>query len=1141
VELSDTVGALGKKTPVVNTLVADEALQNRRVGEVRGRFYVAEVGPPGAARWTPRESITHAAGEGFRAARKAALGGKRVVLTPQQAAEEIEVSFFQNPNHTHGPVFVTFRELISGYAATGDKRYLDRWMDYLDDWCLFGRADFLDSPHNLVMASEASTLALFNELEYLKYFQSRRPDLATAMRPSTLARYVLSLVEDLPPYFVRARRAEISNWGATSLKELVVDAILLPEFRCMRDYAREAVRLAFSGFLHQRTLDGENIEAGDFGHRYTDFGKGLRMAVHLSPLLPLDRGFAFLNPQAFAYAGDLMRTVYRNELTRITSGADEWPRWAGASTTKPATVETGRKHVIHHVLRSLRSRDNLKSGGASLPIFDDLIATEPDAVERFAAVLDFPAVLWATFAGESSAFRDATLSKEAEQTIVEARESQRPGEPFGTPQRSSDVAPYSGMYFLRDRWEAGAENFLMFAFRERSQDHDQFPFNRESALLGYGAMRYDLLKDDRTLVSSEAIVVDKKAPNASHGAVLTGGKTSYSVIPSNHVVDTRFHCSDRFNLAEARRNDPYSRMTSVRGDWYKIWRESPGIDSTPISGITAFRQVFHVKGEGIWIVADRLEDAGTTPHEYATFYTYPTWIEPEGIRKAIDELAAIGNPLVEEKPGSVRTAIPNASNVSSRFFGPKVEMINRLDPDGIYVKLDKTAIKLLKDALDNKVAEQEVLQIKDDAATSYGLRQVGVLWKGSGNQALVTLHNTRPAIADPARQFENDLRDVEPIEAPGGMTGFRAVTQTGARVEFQSGPNRVNPLFQGLAQAKGESLLVIEKAGQLSGIALGTDKAVVLRGKRYDAPAADFEYVLDADGRFTAAPIYRAIDTVEIAPAENVFTERASVSFSIPAQDTSDIEFRYTLDGSDPTLESSLYSGPVEITTDTYVKVRPFRKGLTKTPFNIPSELAGKTVGALFRKASPRPACSASASLQPGLDVEYLEGPWTTLFTHAGVPGVLPATSRTAASGLLVPDEVATLRKTDKAFALRYEGSIDVPATGVYSFHAPIHLYTPTMDAGYDLRVWVDGEQWFPSPTLHSQNVWSIPLAKGLHTLKVCYVDCRWKTFKNEYWMDWQEGQMWQGIPVLEVSGPGIKKQPLPSEWLRHIPHGADR
>jgi hypothetical protein len=111
-----------------------------------------------------------------------------------------------------------------------------------------------------------------------------------------------------------------------------------------------------------------------------------------------------------------------------------------------------------------------------------------------------------------------------------------------------------------------------------------------------------------------------------------------------------------------------------------------------------------------------------------------------------------------------------------------------------------------------------------------------------------------------------------------------------------------------------------------------------------------------------------------------------------------------------------------------------------------------------------------------------------------------------------------------------------VPQTGVYGFHAPIHLYTPTMDAGYDLRVWIDGEEWFPSPTLHSENIWHIPLEAGLHRIEVSYADYRWKQFKNDYWMDWQESQMWKGTPVLEVSGPGMKQQPVPAAWLRHQP-----
>ena len=90
---------------------------------------------------------------------------------------------------------------------------------------------------------------------------------------------------------------------------------------------------------------------------------------------------------------------------------------------------------------------------------------------------------------------------------------------------------------------------------------------------------------------------------------------------------------------------------------------------------------------------------------------------------------------------------------------------------------------------------------------------------------------------------------------------------------------------------------------------------------------------------------------------------------------------------------------PIEIARDTYIKVPPFRKGLTQTPFNIPCELAGKTVGALFRRENMRPVVVASHTLQPGLDAEYPDGPWPALFGHAGVPGVLPVMARAVAAG----------------------------------------------------------------------------------------------------------------------------------------------
>ena len=199
--------------------------------------------------------------------------------------------------------------------------------------------------------------------------------------------------------------------------------------------------------------------------------------------------------------------------------------------------------------------------------------------------------------------------------------------------------------------------------------------------------------------------------------------------------------------------------------------------------------------------------------------------------------------------------------------------------------------------------------------------------------------------------------------------------------------------------------------------------------------------------------------------------------------------------------------------------------------WNIPGVEAGKTVWATFRKEKLRPAVKVNRP-RPGLEYEYFEADWPTLFTYVGLDDVLDPKARGTVRALLDPQEVERIRRTDRAYAVRYTGYLGVPSSGVYSFYAPEHLYTTTMDAGYDLRVFLDGQEWFPNPDLHSENVWHVPLEKGLHRLKVAYVDYRWKQFRDEYWMSWRPEQMWQGTPVLEVSGPAAERQPIPAGWL---------
>jgi hypothetical protein len=1094
----------------IDALAVDSAMRGQRVNWGGNYLLVAEVGHPGATRWAPGEA------------------NGRVV-------SEEEQEFFSMPNHIGAPRFIMFDDLLKSYIATGDRSRFDRWQDYLDEWCLYGRKELLASRFKLAMGTEVPTRPLFGEFMRWRDYLKHRPAFAKELRSTTLVRYMLSVIEDIPPFMVRARRAELANWGAMGINGLAHLSVLFPEFEAMRFYANEAARLSLSSFIQQRTMDGENNEAVDWGHRFTDLTHNIRDTLSILPLMPLDPALDLTDPLSITYAADQFFTVYRNLLMRVTPDGYDWPCWPEASGKNPAMDVKGCRSRINLTCTVLLGNRNVPKcvWDKAAPTPMDVIEKEAEAAARMAALMGCSAPSWVE-AARSDAL--SVCKGEPPSALANLLRQAKPAA-LSEPERISDPAPYSGMYFLRDAWTPGAESFFQYAFPARTQGDDVFALPKDGQIMGYGAMRYDLLKEGRPLVLSEAIAIDKKAPNGQYGAVRSGGKVTYSVMPRRQVIDTRFHSSSLLEMAEARRNDPYSRRENVRGDWYNMLATNSVIDNTPLFGVTASRQIFHVRGEGIWIVADRIENPSEKEHEYSAFWTYPALVTAKGMSKTVRDWVAAGFNTLHEEKGRIRTAIPGFANLSTYLFGPEFRMINRLRPDGAYETFEKTQLQVIKEALDNGIPEATLMLLDNDPAKCLGLRQVGILWKGTGNQALVTLHYTREPMAKPEDQFKNELREIEPLTGAKGVTGFRALTHKGVPVFFQSGPGRVNALAAGAARVRGESLLAIEKDGGIAGVALGTDGAIALRDKQYRAGTADFEYRLNAQSRFTSTPIHGMIDTVRILPEPNVFSDRLEVSFVMPDPKSDDLELRYTTDGSDPTLASALYTGPFTISKTLYVKVRPFRKGLKETPWNIPGELAGKTVGAIFRKAAPLPALPIAA-LKPGLDYEYFEDSWPTLFTHAAISGVLAPVKHGSVSGLLNAEDIAGLRATDQAYAVRYTGYVEIPETGVYSFHAPEHLLTPTMDAGFDLRVKVGGREWFPSPTLHSENVWSVALEKGCHALQVTYVDYRWKSFKNDYWMDWLEQQMWQGTPVLAVSGPGLAKQPLPAPWLKHKQEG---
>jgi hypothetical protein len=565
--------------------------------------------------------------------------------------------------------------------------------------------------------------------------------------------------------------------------------------------------------------------------------------------------------------------------------------------------------------------------------------------------------------------------------------------------------------------------------------------------------------------------------------------------------------------------------------------------------------VLHVRGEGLWLVHDRiLAPAGAT-HEYMQCFKLPVRLYPEGFAERVALLKANACALIEEEEQRrlFRTASPGVDNVSVRLFSREpLHFANRLDPRGEPEHLPSPLDEIGK-ALSAGRPLQTFMSTNDmvygESASALPVRPVLARWTGKGSQSLVTALHVLPAVSKLDAVNGNDAREAEQTQGPGGVVGCRIVTHGGAEVWLQCGPETVNSLVCGPLQASAETLLVLRRHGKISGMVLGCQKMMV-EGKAVDIPAGDFEFELGSSEKLASVRrIYKPIDTVRILPDQTVFTDTLEVRADIPGQQMSDIELRYTLQpesafhgkdfdvtrGEEPTLESPLYSGPIRVMESSMLKVRAFRKGLKATPWHCANTETSQTVSAIFRKQAPLPATKAP-SAAPGLNYTYTEGHWPTLFAYTGDAAAFAQTAELKSTGvvssLLDPADLKKLRATNRGYAIRYSGYMKAPSTGVFNFYAPVHLYTPTMDAGYDLRVFIDGQEWWPTPMLHAENRWSVALEAGLHRIEVGYVDYRWKEFRDEYWINWRPEQLWQGTPVLEVSGPDLARQPLPAAWL---------
>ena len=237
--------------------------------------------------------------------------------------------------------------------------------------------------------------------------------------------------------------------------------------------------------------------------------------------------------------------------------------------------------------------------------------------------------------------------------------------------------------------------------------------------------------------------------------------------------------------------------------------------------------------------------------------------------------------------------------------------------------------------------------------------------------------------------------------------------------------------------------------------------------------------VLDIEG---AADIN---DPPKIDDSVNLFIDKIEIPIT---SDRKNVQIRFTIDGTIPTIKSPVAKGKITLTDCALVSARCFRKG---------KPVSG-TSTATFTKDVPEKAVKAE-NISAGLKFSYYEGNWDKL------PNFSELTSKKQGT---IENFLLTPRIENEYFGLEFTGYIKIPEDAVYTF------YTDSDDGS---QLFIGDKLVVNNDGLHgtAQKKGLIPLSAGFHPIRIKYFN---KTGGLEL--------------KVYIEGSGMKKQLIQNEML---------
>lgn len=192
---------------------------------------------------------------------------------------------------------------------------------------------------------------------------------------------------------------------------------------------------------------------------------------------------------------------------------------------------------------------------------------------------------------------------------------------------------------------------------------------------------------------------------------------------------------------------------------------------------------------------------------------------------------------------------------------------------------------------------------------------------------------------------------------------------------------------------------------------------------------------------------------------KNVFLDKGKLEIKCTLKDVS---IRYTSDGSEPTVNSSVYTSPIEVTQNTKFKFRAFRANGTY----------GKIYEAEYVKEKLKPACETVKKVESGLIASLYD------FDGSKCADI----NKDRLIKTYVVEKLQYPSERIGKLAVVFSGYIDIPSDGIYTFNL-------LSDDGSIMRI--DGETVIKNDGLHSpeDKTSQKALCKGLHQFEVSYFD----------------------------------------------------